>query len=219
MDTTLGELRYELTVRLGFSTQGDIVNVQTPILNSFIRQAQHFIYFNVEDERLFRTQQRPAGLGQSLFNLPDDCEPRKKLSVWVRHPAHGHRWKVLKKAQLFADEIEESLDHFTPAQRANSGVSGEVSAYRVIGNQIEVAPAFEAEGCELRFDYVCKLGRLVQDQDVLTLEREAVFMLALATAKAHYKHDDAAQQGQIFERYLKNLRGREHDNAVYKRSR
>ena len=41
----------------------------------------------------------------------------------------------------------------------------------------------------------------------VTLDSDMVLHLAIANAKAHYRHEDAPVYGQQLERYLRNLKG------------
>ncbi|WP_287602752.1 hypothetical protein [Thiothrix sp.] len=219
---SLGEIRYELATRLGFVTSGSMAVAQSVILNSIIREAQNFIYWHLTDERIFKRYEKQAdGLGQQLFDLPDDFEPRKPFAIWWRaEKSPANKWRRLTREKLFSDDAEESGDLMnTPhaISQANSTPSGIPSIYRLVGDKLEILPATEDRNDWLRIEYTQSLPRLTQDADLLLMDSAPVLALSLANAKAHYQQPDAGQYSQQFERLIRQLRAGAHSDKRYAR--
>jgi hypothetical protein len=71
----------------------------------------------------------------------------------------------------------------------------------------------------LRLDYYALPARFTQDSDRASVDDSAVFLLALANAKAHYRHPDAKIYAQQAETTLRALRGKQHGNRRYFKGR
>lgn len=59
------------------------------------------------------------------------------------------------------------------------------------------------------------LMRFTQDEDVCTIDDSAVFLFALANAKAHYRHPDAANIAQEADRLIRGMVGASHGLKRY----
>ena len=215
--TTLGKLRYRLAVRLGFATDGIAAQRQSIILNDFINSAYYFLYWSLEDDRHFKMAIIKTGLGQSLYELPTDMETGKSMRFWFRRSEH-HKWHSLTRDLGFKACIEEAdLMQHTPFMRAqlNHPHSGYPYGYRIIGTQIEIAPASCALNDEIRIDYWQKLNQLVDDNDEPFLDGEAIFHLSLTNAKAHYQQEDGQLIGKQYQVLNSNLRAAQHVDRRY----
>lgn len=223
MGVTLSSLRISLATRLGFSTDGQPAIRQRAILDELIRDAQEFVYWNTSDDRYSKTVTVLTGLGQSLFDLPDDMETLKPLRVWWRDPAASRYWNALARDGFFGSGLFESstedtdLMGHTPFMRALAGEtpSGELCAYRIVGDQLEVAPAAERAGLEVRVDYSLRLPLLRDDADTLMMDQALVFRLALVNAKAHYQQADGTLIGKQFEAVQGQIRAGQHVDRRY----
>lgn len=219
MGVTLARLRTSLAVRLGFSTEGQPAIRQRGILDEFLRDAQEFVYWNTADDRHAKTVMLVAGLGQALFDLPRDMEALKPFRVWWRDPLVSRGWMRLVRDDLFAGSIEESdsMAH-TPFMRALAveTPAGEPLAYRLVGEQLEIAPAAERFGLELRVDYGVRLPLLRDDDDVLLMDEVLVLRLAIVNAKAHYQQADGGLLSKQFEAVLGQIRAGQHVDRRYR---
>ena len=56
---------------------------------------------------------------------------------------------------------------------------------------------------------------LEEDADITTIDAEAIFLQALATAKAHYKHQDATVAADLLRAYMRDLTAASHGTARY----
>jgi hypothetical protein len=206
--TTLGALRYDLATRLGFTTQGNVVQRQIPILDSFIRTAQYVLYQDLPAHLFYKITTLPVGIGQELYNLPADFEPNKPHQ-FLYCGVQGIN--PLQSRDLFSIH-DNSTCGSTPAPADTPwqlGLQGGTPRFYSISNQqfllSPVADEPSAKG-SIRIQYCTNLPALVNDSDVLLLPYEPVFLLALAEAKAHYQQPDVGQVAQLFERVLKRLR-------------
>ena len=64
-------------------------------------------------------------------------------------------------------------------------------------------------------EYVKRLDAFAVDGDLVTLNPDIVLHLAIANAKAHYRHEDAVIYGQQIERLLRNLKSANLNNKRY----
>ncbi len=79
---------------------------------------------------------------------------------------------------------------------------------------IEVWPA-PVDGWMLRIKGEFGLDRFEDDADLTTIDWQAVYLFALADAKAHYRQDDARVAGAAAQTYLGDLVAGSHGDARY----
>lgn len=92
--------------------------------------------------------------------------------------------------------------------------SGRPFAYE-IRNCIELWPFPASSNYVLRIKGHVGLMPLENDGDITTIDAEAVFLQALATAKAHYKHQDASVPADLLRAYMRDLTAASHGTARY----
>jgi hypothetical protein len=207
--TTLGALRYDLATRLGFTTQGDVSQRQRPILDSFIRTAQYVLYQDLPAHLFYKITTLPVGIGQELYNLPEDFEPNKPhqfLYCGVQGVSTLQSRDLFSLSGASTCDSNAPVPTDTPWQLGLQG--GTPRFYSITHQQFLLSPVADASAAKgtLRIHYCTRLPALVNDSDSLLLPYEPVFLLALAEAKAHYQQPDVGQVAQLFERVLKRLR-------------
>ncbi len=175
MNLTLGEVRSDLQIRLGFGAAGQAGVVNTPIIDSFIRSADEQLYWQCDWRHLIGTLERLTGIEQALYDYPSDANPSRLLQVAVRV---GGVWQPLVAG------IE--LHH------RSLGFSGAPSRFDAI-SQIELWPVPD-EQIPLRFEYVKAYKPMVHDNDRPMCDSQLVFLQALVNTKLHYGQQD----GQVY---------------------
>ncbi len=201
MYRTLGELRSELTARLGMGGMGASGGSNQVAMDSFLRNGQAQLYRMTDWRHLQAYDEETTGVGQNLYDYPDDCSRDKRI-LWIETFAAGRYLKLTEGIRT--------------SDWSNMETPGEPHRYERFA-QILVYPQADA-AYRLRFWFIKDLGRFTQDGDRATLDDDMVFLHALANAKAHYRQPDAATyQGQL-NTLLASLRGQSFSsNGVYRR--
>lgn len=199
--TTLAEMRKRLLRRLGFSAQA---NNPPPgmadLLDDFIRSAQELLFrrYSVFRRERFFTWEMIAG--QRFYDLDvnaDECTKRldPRMISWAGISRCSDDWKPLYCG-------------IDPVMYTARGPG--IPSHYEIRQCIEVWPAPVA-GWKLRIKGQFGLMPLEVDADFTTVDPEAIFLLALANAKAHYGQPDAGNYASQLSSYVRDLvRGGHH---------
>lgn len=197
---TLGELRSELSARLGFGAQGGS-GVNQVLLNSFLQTAQDGLYWQYDFEELRKTTEDAAadnivtGVGQTLYDYPDDCEPRRIIEVAV---SYQETWQILKEGiDARHDSVAATQSYPLRFDRRQ---------------QLEIWPQPNGQ-YPLRIEYYQRPSRFTQDGDRATVDDGLVLLHALVSAKLHYRQPDA----QVYSDQLTAMLGRLRRGAVGKK--
>ena len=195
MNRTLGEIRSDLQIRLGFGAAGQAGVVNAPIIDSFIRSADEQLYWQCDWRHLISTQERLTGIEQALYDYPSDANPSRLLQVAVRV---GGVWQVLTAG---IELYHRSRDYHGAPTRFDAV------------SQVELWPVPD-EQMPLRFEYVQGYQHMVRDNDRPMCDSQLVFLQALVNAKLHYRQSD----GQVYADQMRALldktmqRQRRHDS-------
>lgn len=176
---TLREVRLELQARLGF---GAVDNPAiTPILNSFINEAQEQLYGVGQYKSLQHVWTFTAPTGSANVSYPNDafgeCNPDKIIRVSVNIGSAG--------APNYR-EVKEGIS----AQLRNQVVPSTPYRYERRSDGFEFAPARDQD-YTLIVEGMRILVPLRADGDLLSIDKKLVFALALAAGKSHYRHPEA----------------------------
>jgi len=196
---TLGQLRSDLQKRLGFGMSGQAGIVNSPIMDSFLQDAQNQLYAVCDWRELCSFQERDVGADQQFIDYPDNCnvERIQLIAAW-----NGGEWQEL-----------------------NEGISLEQRSVD-IGNwplcferrdQIELWPV-QGSLYRLRVEFVKTLGRFTESDDRCSLPDPEVFLVALANAKAHYRQPDAELYRNQANALLMRLTQQHRGKKVYTNS-
>ncbi len=170
---TLGELRAELRVRLGFAAAGAAGGPNDLTLDSFLRTAQDYLYWRYELPRLRTHWDVTVGQDQNLVDYPDECEPRRIERIEVQVSGW---WQAL--AGGIEPWHESTMDNQGIPQRFE------------LRDQIRLWPKAD-QTYTLRIRGIRRLGRFTQDGDRATVDDALVLAVALRDAKLHYRQPDA----------------------------
>lgn len=211
----LQALRAELRDRIGFASSGPNSGITGPVIDSFLRGAQSFLYeqfdFNVLSVRTGLTAEinlKPdlsLGMGQNFIDYPSDANKSRIVrmavnagvsptSQWLpMHEGIPNEWYNITTNQPYPQRYE-------------------------LRDQIEIWPAADRV-YPIRVWYVKALSRFSQDADLPTIDDDLIFLHALALSKAHYKQPDAATYGTQLERMLSRLKRHSFGEGRFSRDR
>ncbi len=195
MNRTLGEIRSDLQIRLGFGAAGQAGVVNAPVIDSFIRSADEQLYWQCDWRHLIGAQERLTGIDQAMYDYPPDANPSRLLQVAVRV---GGVWQVLTAG---IELYHRSRDYHGAPTRFDAV------------SQVELWPVPD-EQMPLRFEYVQGYQHMVRDNDRPMCDSQLVFLQALVNAKLHYRQPD----GQVYADQMRALldkimqRQRRHDS-------
>jgi len=194
---TLGELRQELLGRLGFSSQGAAAGQIATAVNSYLYRGQKQMYWEYEFLELKKLHDFTLNAGQTLYDWPDDMEPRNIRQMRVKY---NSTWHPLKEG--IEIEHDTYVDNRYYPRRYDRAA------------QLEIWPEPNTT-YTLRCEYYHRLNRFTQDNDRCTIDDDLVFLHALAHTKAHYKHADAAAYMEDLNAILRKLKKGVHGNKRY----
>lgn len=201
---TLGELRRRLRARLGFAVQGPAAENNRDVLNDFLLEAHEYIQSLVEVSVLRKKCAVKTSAGSYLYDWhnddeDEDIDPANVLSVWV---VRGDSWRE----QLFQGitERQRELTDMRDVPERYDTLNGQMELWPIPGGQYDVI-----------VEYTASPGRFEQDSDRPTVPGRLVFLYALAQAKAHYRHPDAAVAGEAFKALFGKFKSDQHENRRY----
>ena len=194
---TLGELRSELSRRLGFGATGS-AGINAGLLDSFLQNAQDQLYAQFDWRHLVKYDEKNTGVGQTLYDWETDCDPIRISQIAVND---GTRWVPMKEGIDWAMRSDDTQS--TPCRYERFA-------------QMEVWPAPDAIYTMRRY-YVQSLGRFTQDNDRASLDDALIFLHALTNAKLHYKQQDGQGYANQLSAMLTKLKGQSRGNAVHHR--
>ncbi|MNM58989.1 hypothetical protein D3C81_702330 [compost metagenome] len=205
---TLKQMRERLARRLGFSVQvsmGALPPGMPELLDDFTRSAHELFYRRysvMRLRRMFTWEMVPGVRFYDLEGNSDDC-PRKldpgKLE-WVGISQGDSSWRPL-------------VCGINPVLYGSHSMG--IPSHYEIRQCIEVWPAPTDESWQLRIKGDFGMSPLDVDDDVLTVDPEAVFLQALANAKAHYGMADAANYASQATAYIRSLIAASHQTRRY----
>lgn len=202
---TLKQLRDDLARRLGWGATVDNLPPGVPeLLNSFLQDAQESLYCRYDVLRTERFFSWPLVQGVRLYDLPDNAETcTKKLDprkvTWVGYERDG---------------IWAPLVCGIPPELYSHNIQGMPERYE-IRQCIEIWPAPDDTAQSLVIKGHFGLEAFSADTDHSTIDSHAVFLLALANAKAHYGKPDANNYIAQLEAYLVDVVAGSHHTRRY----
>lgn len=199
---TLSELRSALQRRLGFVATGSAAAAQAPILESFLQDAQESLWWQYDPPELRRTHTFTTSPGQTLYDWPSDFDLHKLDGVTVIDEAGMHR------------PLPQGVDAYH-----DSDVTSRTIPERFdIGPQLEIWPEPD-DAYAMEIEYTALPARFTLDTDRASIDDSLLFLLALANAKAHYRHPDAKAYAQQAETALRAIQAKAHGQARYFKGR
>lgn len=188
---TLDSLLTELKARLGFVTQGVASKQIDPILTSFLQEGQEYVYEQLGAPMSIKRTTIQLAKSSKFYDFhndeeDEDIDPQNVLAIDVY-------------------ETETSIRHLhqgiTEAMRADDTSESVPLRYDTTSGQIELWPTPD-QSYPMVVKYQQGLPRFSQPADRPGIDSRLVFLYALASAKAHYLHQDAQTAGSIFQQQL-----------------
>lgn len=203
-ERTLGEMMTELKARLGFVTQGVSSKLVDPLLKSFLQEGQIYVWEQLDAPMALKRTEITLVPGSKLYDFHNDIEdedidPQMVESIDVY------------KSDTNLKHLKQGI---TERMRCDTKTRGCPGRYDMMNGQIEVLPIPDDEYVMV-VHYRQGPARFDQASDRPSVPSRLVFLYALASAKAHYGHQDAQTAGQVFQQSLRTERSRRHENRRY----
>jgi len=201
---TLGDLRRGLRARLGFMTQGPAAESNRQALDDILQEAHTYVCEQVQVSVLRKKTTIELFPGSFLYDWhndqeDEDIDPGRVLSVWIA------------ENDILRSPLVQGI---TERHREFADLRDVPSRYDTLNGQIELWPIPD-RAYDLLIEYEAGPARFTQDDDRPSVPDELVFQLALATAKAHYRHADAQVAGEKFEVMLRKYKAKQHEGRRY----
>lgn len=191
---TRDTLKQDIIDLLGFSSaSANVANV----IDKFLITSQNTLYWQYDFNELRKKTTIATVAGTTLYDWPDDVEPRKLISIAAL--VQGEYIPLTEGIDWVHDGIAD-LQYFP--QRYD----------RL--NQLEIWPQPD-QVYTLHLEYYQRLGDFAAGTDVCTLDDELVFLSALVKAKARYNQADVEIYAQEFKALLRKLRVDAHGEKRY----
>lgn len=201
---TLGELMTELRARLGFVVQGSAAKSNDLVIKSFLQEAHEYVFGELEPTVIRKKTTITVQAGSYLYDWHNDQEdepidPGRVLSVWV----------------IVSSNIREPLTQgITENDRSFDSLRQQPQKYDTLNGQMEVWPVPD-QSYEVLIEYTAERNRFDRMSDRTSVPDRLVFLYALATAKAHYRHPDAQASASTFQNMLNKAKNRQKENRRY----
>lgn len=194
---TLGELRSELSRRLGFGAQGS-AGINSALLDSLLQNAQDQLFSAFEWRNLITYDEKVTGVGQTQYDWATDCDPTHLRDVAIYD---GTRWVPMVEGITW--DMRSDDQQFQPSRYEKYA-------------QMEVWPAPDSQYTIRRY-YVASPSRFTQDNDRASIDDSLVFLHALTNAKLHYKQADGEAYANQLNAMLDKLKAKNRGQAVFSR--
>lgn len=194
---TLGELRAELSRRLGFGAQGSS-GINAGLLDSFLHNAQKQLFASFEWRDRITFDDKEIGVDQTQADWADDCDPAFLRDVAVYD---GMRWAPMQEGITWAMRSDDT--------------QGQPCRFERFA-QMEVWPPPDAIYTIRRY-YVASPGRFTQDNDRASIDDSLIFLHALTNAKLHYKQGDGEAYANQLNAMLDKLKAKSRGQSVVSR--
>jgi hypothetical protein len=176
------------------------------LLNSFLQGAQRSLYRQYPVLRTERFYTWDMVAGTRFYDLDanaDTCTKRldPRMISWAGLSEGCDNWRSL-------------VCGIPPECYQNADERGIPYRYE-IRQCIEVWPAPDVDTYKLRIKGDFGIEPFESDDDKCTIDDEAVFLFALARAKAHYSQPDAANYQTDASNYIRNLTAGAHQTRRY----
>lgn len=201
---TLGDLMTELRVRLGFVSQGSASKNNDLVIKSFLQESHEYVFSELQPPaQRKKTIIRLEG-GSYLYDWhndqdDEDINPGRVISVW------------LKESETIRTPMRQGI---TEHDRSLDEIRQQPEKYDTLDGQIEVWPIPD-QGYDMIVEYLADKNRFDRASDRPSVPDRLVFLYALATAKAHYRHPDAQASATAFQTMLTKEKMNQRENRRY----
>lgn len=201
---TLGELLVELKARLGFQTQGASTMLADPLFISFLQEAHDYVFEALGAPLSSKRTTIKLSTGSKLYDFHNDEEDEPI-------DPHGVESIHIYDTETSQYKLKQGI---TEQMRCDDVTRSAPERYDIINGQIELWPTPDQE-YPMVVLYQQSANRFTQQSDRCSVPDRLVLLYAIASAKAHYNHRDAQTAGNIFQKYLRIEKQKQHDNMTY----
>lgn len=208
---TLAQMRTDLLALLGYAA----VSANPPpgmnlFLNTQLRLAHDLLFRRFPAIRTTRWFTWPLTAGERFYDLDANAEQTDPTTPCTKQlDPYSLEWVGVEQ-----DNGRYRLRNGVPSGALSYDLQGWPTHYEV-RQCIELWPAPEATEGTLLVKGRFKATQFTGDADTPGVPDDMVFLLALANAKAHYRHPDANNYVQQMETLLDNLVAGTHATAAY----
>lgn len=197
---TLGDLQRRVLVHLGMAAMPTPLPGMAELVNSFLTNGQEFLYRKYHCFRTVRWYSWAMVQGQRFYDFAANMETcAKKLD------ARKMLWVGISKGDMVWTQLQEGINPLMYSSKILA-----IPQYFEVRQCIEVWPAPSDNTWTLRIKGDFGLLPFSQSTDVTTIDAEALFMYAVAMAKAHYRQPDAPNWENRWREYLGELIAGQH---------
>ncbi|OSI16508.1 hypothetical protein BWD09_07010 [Neisseria dentiae] len=186
---TLAELRQSLAISLGFGAMAGVIDLQIPILNQFLQQAQSQLWRDVNWRYLYRQHIEDLGLGQRVLDLPDDAPLGNINGIYAYI---NDEWRELRAGIPRSGEI---VSYGYPIWYELTGRQFDVL-------QVEFEPVPTDKPIPIRIEYYAAPENFTNDDDRCSVPDDILLTLAIIMAKGHYRQPDVQLYADRFSKML-----------------
>jgi hypothetical protein len=178
---TLGQLRAQLQMRLGFVAVGPGSLNNRDTMNSILQEGHELVCTEVDVKTFRRRTVIKLVKDSSRYDwhndvLDEDIDPTRIISIWVN----------------IADRTRIPLcQGITESDRAFEDYQTYPTRWDDMDGQMELWPVPD-QTYDLIVEYTAPQSRFERDSDRPSVPDRLVFMYALSMGKAHYRHPDAS---------------------------
>jgi len=192
LQKTLSEARSKVLKRLGMGAQGSQTRPSHPLIDEFINQAQQDLYYEADWVDLRKFTEVPLVALQGEYDWPDDALPGQIMRLTV----------------LNEDGREEQLTgDIRPVDRSrnrNLTTGSQPLLYDYHDGILEVLPVPNTDWVTLNVEYIATAPELVEDEDRLAFDSEAIIRMAVVFAKDHYGFDNTKDEARLLN-YIRRI--------------
>jgi hypothetical protein len=201
---TLGDLMTELRARLGFVTQGSASKNNDTVIKSFLQEAHDFVFSELQPPAQRKKTIIKLQAGSYLYDWHNDAEdedidPGLVQSLW------------LKESDTIRTPLTQGI---TENDRSLDTIRQQPEKYDHLNGQIELWPIPD-QPYELIVEYLAGKNRFDRASDRPSVPDRLVFLYALATSKAHYRHPDAQPAAVTFQNMLTKEKMKQKENRRF----
>lgn len=199
---TLGEIRSDIQIRLGFGMAGQSGVVNSSLIDSMIRSAQNQLYEQFDFLEMKKVDERSTGADQAFYDYPSDCNMQRIIEMSVKYG--GRYWPLTEGITL---------------QDRSATSSGKVPQKYERRDQFELWPVPTDSTIIIRTEYIKVLSPLVSNSDRISIPDETVYLHALANAKSHYRQPDASAYSNQLTALLEKIKARHRGRSIWTREK
>ena len=203
-ERTLNDLLTELKARLGFVTQGVASKLIDPLLTSFLQEGQEYVFEQLGAQYSKKRATIKLAEGSKLYDCHNDEEDEDI-------DPHAIDEIVVYDTPTSFTRLQQGI---TEWMRCDDTTPTIPERFDFLNGQIELYPTPDDE-YDLVILYQQGVARFTQPGDRCTVPSRLVLLYAIASAKAHYQHQDAQTAGNIFQSALRLERQKQHDQKRY----